>query len=203
MKLKHRIPLSRANGSTGFTLVELLISVTISVFVIGAIVALCIISAQNFAATSNYVQMNDQSRNAVDRISREIRSASALISYSLTDPKYLLLTNATDGTTVIITNDITTGNLILKKTGQMDQTLLTGLAGNTNISFQLFDRAPTITTNSLSFGSITNIKSGQLDPNFCKVINLSWVCQRTILGSKMNTEVVQTAQVVLRNQVSQ
>ncbi len=41
--------------------------------------------------------------------------------------------------------------------------------------------------------------SGVYDPSICKLINMSWKCSRTILGSKMNTESVQTAQVVLRN----
>jgi type II secretory pathway pseudopilin PulG len=202
MKLKHRIPLLRAKASPGFTLVELLVSATISVFVVGSIAMLCIISMQNFAATSNYVQMNDQSRNAVDRISREVRNATALIAYSTNNPQYLVLTNANKGTYSIITCDTSAsmGTLVLSITGVPDATLLTGC---TNFSFQLFNRAPVIGTTNLSFGSITNIKTGQPDPNFCKVINLNWACKRTILGSKLNTEVVQTAQVVLRNQVSQ
>jgi hypothetical protein len=34
----------------------------------------------------------------------------------------------------------------------------------------------------------------------CKLISVSWICSRTILGSKMNTESVQTAKIVIRKQ---
>ena len=201
MKLKHHIPLLRAMVSPGFTLVELLVSASISVFVVGSIAMLCIISAQNFAATSNYVQMNDQSRNAVDLISREIRNATALTDFGTNNPQYLLLTNAYNGTYAKITCDTSAnvGTLVLSRTGQSDKILLTGC---TNFSFQLFDRYPLISPTNLSFYASINT-SGQVDRRFCKVINLNWACKRTILGSKLNTEVVQTAQVVLRNQVSQ
>ena len=41
--------------------------------------------------------------------------------------------------------------------------------------------------------------AGAYDLSTCKLINMTRKCSRTILGSKLNTESVQTAQVVLRN----
>jgi hypothetical protein len=41
--------------------------------------------------------------------------------------------------------------------------------------------------------------AGAYDLSVCKLINMTWKCSRTVLGSKLNTESVQTAQVVLRN----
>jgi hypothetical protein len=35
-------------------------------------------------------------------------------------------------------------------------------------------------------------------PNLCKVVQLSWVCSRKILGKAANTESVQSAKVVIR-----
>lgn len=190
-----------------FSLVELMISLTIWFIVIGAIVALIIISTQNFAATANYVQLNDQSRYAVDIISREIRNATALMDYGTNNPKYILLTNANFGTATRITHyyvtnapDEKTNRLVLTRTSEPDKTLLTGCE---SFSFSFFTRAPIIATNNISFGTPTNFISGKIDPQFCKIINLNWKCTRSILGSKLNTEVVQTAQVVLRNQVSE
>ena len=39
-----------------------------------------------------------------------------------------------------------------------------------------------------------------VDRTNCKLIAVSWVCSRTILGSKMNTESVQTAKIIIRKQ---
>lgn len=182
--------------SAGFTLVEMMISVVISAFVIASIVALAIISSQNFASTANYVNMDDQSRYALDRISREIRNATALCA---TNANYLVLTNANKGTTATIL--FTNSSIVLKKTSQQDKTLLTGCD---SFKFQLLNREAWITTNNnninITFYAATNPATGNLDMNYCKVIDLSWKCSRRIIGSKLSTEVVQTAQVVLRNQ---
>jgi hypothetical protein len=50
----------------------------------------------------------------------------------------------------------------------------------------------------LVFYPATN-NAGALDLTICKVINMNWKCSRAILQQKINTESVQTAQIVLRN----
>jgi Tfp pilus assembly protein PilW len=193
--------LASARFRAGFTLIEMMISIFVGAMVIGSIVALSIISAQNFAATANYVDMDEHSGNAMDLASREIRNATALIGFSTNYPQTLILTNAYKGTTTTLL--YTNYCVVLKKTGLRDNTLLTGC---TNFSFQLFNRDATIinyiTNSVISFNAATNPTTGATDPNYCKVINLNWKCSRSILGSKSNTEVAQSAQVVLRNQFS-
>ena len=184
----------------GFTLVELIISIAIGMVVIGTVVSLALIAAQNFAATANYASMDTQSRNALDRISREIRNASAVVAFRTNSPQFLQLTNVNNASGATISFDAGAGTLTLAKSGQADQTLLTGCD---TFNFQLFNRYPLIkTSTNLSFYISTNT-TGQVTSQFCKVINMSWKCSRKIRGSKLNTEIVQTAQVVLRNQVSQ
>jgi prepilin-type N-terminal cleavage/methylation domain-containing protein len=207
MNLRPTILISYRKLTDGFTMVELMIAIAISVIVIAAVVTLSIVTAQNFVATSNYVQMNDQGRNALDKIGREIRNSTAVVSFQTNNPQQLVLTNVTFGTGVTITcnTNSTVGTLVLSKTGQPDLTLLTGCD---SFNFQLFDRYPNfvtnnILTNSIYFCASTNAATGKVDARFCKVNNMSWKCSRKILGSKLNTEIVQTAQVVLRNQVSQ
>jgi len=182
----------------GFTLVELMIAIAVGVIVIATIMTLAIISAQNFVATANYVQMNDQSRYAVDLISREIRNATAVTGFSTSNPQFLRLTNANLGVTSTITHDAGARTLTLSITGQADRTLLKGCD---SFGLELFNRYPNINSSNISFNASINAATGNLDPKFCKVVNLRWKCSRDILGSKLNTEIVQTAQVVLRNQV--
>ncbi len=189
---------TRANDAGGFTLMELLVAFGLGVFVVGVVVALSIFTSANFLGTANYVRLNDQSRNAVDQISREIRNATALVSFSTSNPQFLLLTNATLGKSTTVTYNAASNTVTMAKTGQTTQTLLTGCD---SFSFQLYDRYPLITATNISFYSSTNIATGQVDAKFCKVINMTWTCSRTIRGSKLNTEFVQTAQVVMRNQV--
>src|SRR6516164_2113875 len=83
--------LASARFRAGFTLIEMMISIFVGAMVIGSIVALSIISAQNFAATANYVDMDEHSGNAMDLASREIRNATALIGFSTNYPQTLIL----------------------------------------------------------------------------------------------------------------
>lgn len=189
----------RRRREAGFTLIEILTSVVLGMIVIGAVVTLSITTAQNFAATANYVNMDTQSRNALDNISREVRNATALASFTTNNPYVLTLTNARTAVTATITCNTNTGLLTLTKTGLSTMTLLTGCD---SFSFKLCSRLPVFTSTNFTFQDSTN-STGAVDPQFCKIINMTWKCSRTILGSKLNTEVVQTAQVVLRNQVSQ
>jgi hypothetical protein len=123
------------------------------------------------------------------------------MGFSTNNPQYLQLGAMTNGVIsqiTTITCDTNAGTLIMAKTGEASQTLLTGCD---NFGFQIFNRYPNPT--NMTFSVSTNASTGRLDARFCKVINMNWKCSRTILGSKLNTEIVQTAQVVLRNQVTQ
>ena len=121
----------------------------------------------------------------MDLISREIRNASSLVNYT-SQSLQLENTNIFPSTTTTIT--YANNSIILGKTGQPDQTLLTGCY---SFSFQLFGHQPSAT--KVSYTNVTT--SAQA----CKVINLTWSCSRPIAGSKLSTEVVQTAQVMLRS----
>ena len=65
----------------------------------------------------------------------------------------------------------------------------TNLAGCDQWTFSMFQRTP---TNNWTFYPAS-------DKSLCKLIQMSWKCSRTILGKKINTEEVMTAEVVLRN----
>jgi len=176
----------------GFTLVEAMIATAIGTLVMAVMASLSVYSARTFSAMGNYVDLDVHSRNALDVIAREMRQSTGVIdSKTNTGINYLTLTNTDAATYVKITWNSDAGTLALDKTGQGTQILLTGCD---KWKFWLYNRAPNLNPTNLSFNLATNLAD-------CKLVNMSWKCSRTILGSKLNTESVQTAQIVLRNKV--
>lgn len=183
-------PLTRCLA--GFTLVEAMIATALGTLVMAVVAALSIYSARTFNAMSNYVDLDVHSRNALDVIGREVRNSTAVVDCRTNVAvNYIVLTNTDSATFVKITWDTNAATLTLDKTGQPTQTLLTGCD---RWKVWLYNRAPTLTSTNISFNLATNLAS-------CKLVNMSWKCSRLILGSKLNTESVQTAQIVLRNKV--
>ena len=200
MKIYQPIPSAgRMHSTSGMTFIEMLVAIGIGTVVVGVIVSLAIVTSWHFMAASNYVQLDNQSRNALDLISREIRNATSLVAFSTNQPRYLLLTNTLDAKSSTITYDSGNHTVTLARSGQPAVSLLTGCD---SFSFSLFNRYPIATNNTFSFNQSTNFLNGSLNPTFTKVINMTWKCSRTVLGSKLNTEIMQTAQVVLSNNVN-
>ncbi|MDE3098936.1 MAG: prepilin-type N-terminal cleavage/methylation domain-containing protein [Verrucomicrobiota bacterium] len=184
MRRKHR----------GFTLVEMTVALAASAMLFLAIIAMTFFTSRSLVMMSNYMDLDQKSRYAVDLIGRDIRNSSALLSYSNGSTiKSLTLTNATDQTITTITFNAADGTVITTQTGQP---ALTNLTECDQWNFSLYTRAPQSFTNDVSFSSTTT-------PSQCKMINLDWKCSRQIVGMKLNTESVQTAQIILRNQVTQ
>jgi hypothetical protein len=125
-------------------------------------------------------------------IGRELRQATAVIDCRTNSAvNYVTLTNADALTNMKVSWDTNAATLVFEKTGQPAQTCLMGCS---DWRFGLYTRAPNVSSTNLSFNPATNMAS-------CKLINMSWKCSRTVLGSKANSETVQTAQIVLRNKV--
>jgi prepilin-type N-terminal cleavage/methylation domain-containing protein len=77
--LRHRLGILRRNDSAGYTLVEMLVALTIF-SVLGAIVLSTIVAARSTTdATRLTSDLNEEARVALNRISRELRQAVALI----------------------------------------------------------------------------------------------------------------------------
>lgn len=190
-------PSIRSVSALGFTLVEMMVAVAMGSLLTGGVVALGMYTSRSFNMIGNYVDLDAQSRYAADVLGQQIRDASALVAFSTNNPAYLQLSNDITAQTITITYNADASTLTLAETGQPTKTLLTDC---NNWTFSLYDRYPN--TNNLTFYAATN-SAGQLDPNFCKVINMSWKCSRNIFGTPFNTESVQTAQIVLRNKITQ
>jgi len=182
----------RTRRTSAFTLVEASIAVGLGTLILAVVASLSVYSARTFGALSNSVDLDMRSRNALDIISREVRQATAVVDRQTNaGVSYITLTNTDALSSFQISWVPESGTLFVQKSGQPRQVVLTG-CDNWNV--WLYNRAPNLNPTNLSFNAATNLAS-------CKLVNMSWRCSRTILGSKINTESVQTAQIVLRNKV--
>jgi prepilin-type N-terminal cleavage/methylation domain-containing protein len=197
MKLRRSIKDSNALGARGFSLMEMLIVMGLGGIVLAMTLTTFSYSGTSFAAMGNYSDLDRKSRNALDVISREIRNSSSLSSVG-SSPKSLTFTNNTTGKSVTIAYDSTRKILTFAKTGQATQTLLTSCD---QWDYSLYSKVPYLTTSNITFYGATN-GAGATDINACKLVNMTWKCSRSILGSSRNTESIQTAQIVLRNKVN-
>jgi len=186
---------SRATRARGMTLVELMVAVALGSMLLAGAGALWLFGSRSFVAMSNYTDLDQKSRNAADLMSRDLRQATRVVAFKKSEKfKQLTVTNAMAGTAITYTWEATPRTLVCEKTGQPKQVYLTECD---NWGFELYQRTPQY-DGSYAFYLATNI-AGAYDPSICKLINMTWISSRTILGSKVNTESVQTAQVVLRN----
>jgi hypothetical protein len=159
--------------------------------VVAAVMALTFFSARSFAALTNYVDLDNFSRNALDTMSREIRQANRLVSG---DDHHLVFehTNPTNGTAffnVSYTYNPDTKQLVRQQQGVSESKVL--LQECDFLRFSIFQRNPIN-------GSYDQYPTA--NPDTCKLVQLSWICSRNILGKKANTESVKSAKVVIRKQ---
>ena len=179
----------------GMTLVEVMVSVALGAVLLAMGSSLWLFGSRSFVAMSNYADLGAKSRHALDLMSRDIRQATRVTGFENTGTtRWLRVTNAASGEQVTYVWSASPRTLVCQRTGQADQVYLTECD---RWDFDLFQRAPQ-KNGSYVFFPATNT-AGAYDLSICKLINMTWKCSRTILGSKVNTESVQTAQVVLRN----
>lgn len=192
MKCRAFNPRRRRDLARGMTFIELMVAMALGSIVMTMVGALSVYSARTFAAMGNYTDLDLHSRNALDVIGQELRQADAVVASGTNLPvMYVTLTNTAAATRLKLTWDSDARTLVFEKTGQPAQTCLTECD---RWNFLLYNRAPNISSTNISFNAATNLAG-------CKLISMSWKCSRTILGSKVNTESVQTAQIVLRNKI--
>src|SRR5260221_8001007 len=75
----------------GMTLVEMLIAVGLSVIVMASLMTMVVFVSTSFKSISNYSVLDEKSRNALDVMGRDIRSAAQVVAYAT---NYVVLTNS-------------------------------------------------------------------------------------------------------------
>jgi hypothetical protein len=176
-------PLKRQARTTiaGMTLVEMMVSLGISVFIIAAAVSFFMFSAYSLFGLGNYDDLERTSRNAVDRMTRDIRGASQLTSFATN--KMIFTDSATAAT---FSYTYTNGALIRTWAGSSTVLL-------SNCSYMAFDISQRNPSNGFNFYSANGVAAN------AKLVDVAWTCYRPIMGRSNNTEEMQSAKIVIRN----
>jgi type II secretory pathway component PulJ len=182
----------RRRSSGGWTLVEVVVATGIGLIILAAFVAITLSINASTMAVGNYSDLDKSSRQTLDMLGREVRNASDVGTQSTTD--LLVLTNSFTTTNVITYawDGTNVTRLVSTPDGNPVEPMRVMLTSCDYLSFAYFIRVP---SGNLEFISYTN----GLPSNPIKLVSVSWRCSRSVLGSKLNTESVQTANIVLRN----
>lgn len=165
------------------TVPETLMAVGISGLVFAAAASFFLFSARSMHMLGNYDDLDRANRSALDTMSRDIRNAKALISFSTNE---LVFSNATTPSTFSYIYDAAAGTLT-RNWGDTSTILLTNCD---SLSFDISQRNP---SNDFTFYSAKGVVAN------AKLVDLKWSCYRTITGEKINSQSMQTAKIVMRN----
>ena len=173
-----------ARGPAAFTLVELMVASALGLLVATAIAMLAYFSSRSFVAMANYTDMNQSSRLALDKMSKEIRQARQLTSYATNS----LTFQDVNGNSLQFTyNSPGHPRELVRVSGGQTTSYLTNCD-----SLQFWIYQQTMKSNTFDCYDPAYVTSA-------RVIQVTWICSRKILGIKATTETVQSAQIVMRN----
>lgn len=184
---RARTPLQGAPSPSareaGASLAEYLVALGVGVILFGVIATLTMFSSNSFAVTGNFVDLDQQSRYALDYMSREIRQADRVVACAANN---LSLQSGTNVFTYLY--DAT--NRLIRRQGPGASVLL--LKDCDYLRFDMFQRNATNGTYDYYPTASTNT---------CKVVQLTWLCSKKVWGSsRHNTTLHQSAKVVIRKQ---
>jgi prepilin-type N-terminal cleavage/methylation domain-containing protein len=172
-------PFFRSKAARGMTVPEMMVAVAIGSMVLTVMAIVFKTSALSFAALGNYVSMDCSSRNALDRMSRDIRQAGDLIEFN---PTHLKFANYGQTNSFLEYDwDANSRQLTEWKTGQAIPKVLLSECDELAFYMSKGSLAPT-----------TVVSEG-------KAIKVAWTCSRTILGKKTTSEDMGQALIIIRN----
>ena len=171
----------RLQSLRGWTLVETMITTFGASIILGSILVTGSSVSNTMVAIVNYNDLNKNSRNTLDVMSRDLRNSAVVTKLS---SNQVTVTNSVTGVSINYSWD---GTNALTRTVNGSRTVM--LTGCDALIFSGYQRNP---TNNFQFAPASTASQ-------TKLISVSWRCSRKILGAKLNTESVQTAQICIRN----
>ncbi|HKQ38198.1 MAG TPA: hypothetical protein VJ063_08985 [Verrucomicrobiae bacterium] len=170
------------------TLAEALVSMCVVILILLALVAFSMFSTRSFATMYNYVSLDDANRIAMDTLTRDVRQCKSVIDCTSSR----LILQDSDNRTLGYIYDATARTLT-RTNGVPFPTKKVMLKECDRLLFKIGQR------NTVAGGYDVYAAA---TPATAKVVNVSWLCSRTLFGRKENTESVQTARIVIRKQGS-
>ncbi len=172
---------STKRHGAAFTLAEFLVASGVGALFMLVTSSVFSFSNISLAALTNYADLENASRQALDIMSREIRQVRSLKTFETNKLTFLDL----DGHDLVYAYDAGAQKLYRQKDG-IAQTLLTQC---TELNFSIFQR----NTIGDTYDQFPTVSTGT-----CKLVQLNWVCRRSVLNNRVNTESVQSAKIVIR-----
>ena len=172
----------RAPAERGFTLVEFMFAMCLTVLAATALATMCFYTSRSFAAILNYSDMSMLSRMALDKMTRDIHANSRLTAYA---------TNA-------ITLQDQSNNITQYNWDKAARTLVCLKGGKTNLylmqcdAFQFWIFQHTTQSNLLTCATPAVVTNARL-------VQMTWTCSRLVAGKNATTETVQSTKIALRN----
>ncbi len=174
-------PSSIERGQAGFTLVETLITMGLASLLALTLASVYFYSTRTFVELTNYMDLEGQNRQALDRMGGTIRQANG-VTYWDTNKVTLQV-----GTNIVSFTYYPATRRLLRESASTNQVLLVDCD---YVHYSLFQR-------NLTNGSYDYYPAAT--PASCKVVQLDWGCSRPVLG-RSNTASAVSAKIVIRKQ---
>lgn len=172
----------RPGKRAGFTLVEMLITMAISLVIAAAIAVFYLYSSRSFMALNDYSDMNLASQLALDKMSKDIRQSKQVTAFTTNS----VTLQDVNGNSLQFTYS-PTARTLTRLSGGKTTTYLTNCD---SLQFAIYQATPTSNTFAcVTPAYVTN----------ARVIQVSWATSRQIRGRNATTESMASAQIALRN----
>jgi Tfp pilus assembly protein PilW len=168
-----------------FVLSEMIVATGITALLMVSLVAFFMFAGQSFAAMFNYADLDGANRIAMDTLTTDLRQCNKVTACTTNN---LTLQDYDGVSTLSYTYDPAAKTLVRTRNGASATTLLKGC---TSLTFTIAQRNPV--------GGSYDVYPAATAAT-AKVVNISWICSRSIFGNSINTEAVQTARIVIRRQ---
>lgn len=174
----------RRRSLGGSTILELMVTTLVGSLALTAVGSLSVYTARSFAAMSNYMELDKNSRNALDRLTQVVREADGVTEFDNHNVKM-----SYHGMSLSFKYSQGAKTLTMIDTNGSSRVLLRDCD---YLKFEAFQR------NSVA-GTYDQYPAST-ETNATKLVQVSWICSRALIGSLLNTESVQSAKIVIRKQ---
>jgi prepilin-type N-terminal cleavage/methylation domain-containing protein len=174
----------KRNRCAAVTLLELMVAMVIGSLALTAVSLLSIYTIRSFTALSNYMELDKNSRNTLDQMTKLIREADGVLDY---DNHFVTLSYHAQP--LSFSYSPSTKELTMTQTNGVKKVLLEDCGF---LDFQIFQR------NSIS-GTYDQYPATATE-SAAKIVQISWICSKHLIGTLINSESVQSAKIVIRKQ---